>query len=172
MAAAHRVEAAAMSIDPKLIGPLLDAPYTFDFFRAVEMLEQLRPERAPVGEFSDPNDEVVRFKTHTSVAFPASAIQAFEEGEGDAPAEMTVNFLGLTGPQGVLPLDYTLYAANRERSRDYAMKDFFGVFEHRIISLFYRAWSKSRAEVAFSKPKERDEASAGEDWLTTLLFSV
>src|SRR5690349_23829527 len=111
MAAALRVEAALMTVDPKLINPLVDAPYTFDFFRAVQLLEQIRPERAPVGEFAEPKDEVVRFRTPTAVGFPASAIQSLEDGEGDEPAEMTVNFLGLTGPQGVLPLDYSMYAA-------------------------------------------------------------
>lgn len=162
-----------MTIDPKLAGPLLDRPYTFDFFRAVQLLEQLRPERAPVGEFAEPDDEVVRFKTSTSVSFPASAIQAFEDGSADGPAEMTVNFLGLTGPQGVLPLDYSLYVVKRERARDHALKDFLGLFEHRLISLFYRAWAKSRADVARSAAgDEGSVAGPGRDWLTSQLSSI
>jgi predicted component of type VI protein secretion system len=61
-----------MTIDPKLIGPLLDRPYTFDFFQAVHLLSSCVQARAPVGEFADPSDEVVRFKTPTTVGFPAS----------------------------------------------------------------------------------------------------
>jgi type VI secretion system protein ImpH len=164
-----------MSVDPKLIRPLLERPYSFDFFQAVHLLEQLHPERAPVGEFADPNDEVVRFKTPTTVGFPASQIQAFVEGEGDAPAEMTVNFMGLTGPQGMLPLDYTLYAAARERARDFAFKDFLGLFEHRLISLFFRAWAKSHSTVGFGRVPSPDAAgttSRHPDWLTERLLSI
>jgi type VI secretion system protein ImpH len=173
MAAAFGMEAAAMTVDPKLINPLLDAPYTFDFFRAVQLLEQIRPERAPVGEFAEPHDEVVRFRTPTAVGFPASAIQAFEEGEGDGPAEMTVNFLGLTGPQGILPLDYSMYAANRGRARDHAFKDFLGLFEHRLISLFYRAWAKSRADNPRTiDPQGEPTGAVHGDWLTDQLSSI
>jgi type VI secretion system protein ImpH len=167
-----------MTIDPKLIGPLLDAPQAFDFFQAVSLLEQLRPERAPVGEFADPGDEVVRFSTPTAVGFPPSQIHAFVDGDGDAPAEMTVSFLGLTGPQGILPLDYSLYVATRERAGDYALKDFIGLFEHRLLSLFYRAWAKSHAAVGFAREGARENDSGvgptreNSDWLTTQLLSI
>jgi type VI secretion system protein ImpH len=165
-----------MTIDPALMGRLLDEPQAYDFFQAVRLLEQLLPDRAPVGEFADPGGEVVRFATPSTVAFPASQIQSLEEGEGDAPAHMVVNFFGLVGPQGALPLDYTLYAARRERAGDYALKDFIGLFEHRLISLFYRAWTKSHAALGTSS-STRDGASEraadrSEDWLTRQLLSI
>lgn len=163
-----------MTIDPKLIGPLLDAPQTFDFFRAVQLLELLNPERAPVGGFAEPGGEVVRFGTPTSVGFPASAIQSLEERGADEPPKMTVNFFGLTGPQGVLPLDYSLYSATRSRARDHALKDFIGLFEHRLISLFYRAWTKSRADAVRPASIEQDSAATDEDrdWLHAQLASI
>ncbi|HEY7394993.1 MAG TPA: type VI secretion system baseplate subunit TssG [Gemmatimonadaceae bacterium] len=165
-----------MTIDPRLINPLLDRPQAFDFFQAVQLLEQLRPERAPVGAFADPRDEVVHFEAATGVAFPASAVQQLEDPT-DAPAKMTVNFFGMTGPKGVLPLDYSLYVANRGRAGDFALKSFLGIFEHRIVSLFYRAWTKSHAAVGFGRSKEqtaRENASEGanQDWLTELLLSI
>ncbi len=164
-----------MTIDPKLINPLLAEPQRFDFFQAIHLLEQLYPERAPVGEFADPGDEVVRFSTSTAVAFPASEIQRFTEGESGAPAEMTVNFMGMTGPQGVLPLDYSLHAAARERAKDFAFKDFLGIFEHRLISLFFRAWVKSHAAVGFGRipsPDASGTTSPTPDWLTSYLLSI
>jgi len=176
MARAQRVEAAAMTIDPRLINPLLDRPQAFDFFQAVQLLERLRPERAPVGAFADPRDEVVHFQAATSVSFPASAVQQLDDPT-DAPAQMTVNFFGMTGPKGVLPLDYSLYVADRGRAGDFALKSFLSIFEHRIVSLFYRAWAKSHASVGFSRSKEqtaRGQASEGanQDWLTELLLSI
>lgn len=166
-----------MTIDPKLLGRLLDDPRGFDFFQAVSLLEQLRAERSPVGEFGDPGDEVVRFATPTSVAFPPTEIAALEDGSADRPARMTVNFLGLTGPQGALPLDYSLYMANRVRAGDRAMKDFLGIFDHRVISLFYRAWAKSHAAVRFQgvpreEPGEASDVPSEHDALTAQLLAL
>jgi type VI secretion system protein ImpH len=134
-------------------------------------MEQLYPERSPVGQFADPGDEVVRFSTPSGVGFPASEIRALDPAEGDEPAHMTVNFLGLTGPQGVLPLDYSLYAVGRERAGDHAFKSFLGLFEHRIISLFYRAWAKSHPAAADGAPTD-DAADARREWLTPQLLSI
>ena len=163
-----------MTLDPKLLGKLLDDPRSFDFFQAVALLEQLRPERQPVGRFGDPGEEVVRFATPTSVAFPPSEIAALEDGAEGGPARMTVNFFGLTGPQGVLPLDYSLYAAARARAGDRTMKEFLGLFEHRIISLFYRAWTRSHAAVRFQGEAADvpGEAPAAPDSLTAQLLAI
>jgi type VI secretion system protein ImpH len=107
------------------------------------MLERIEPERAPVGGFGDPGDEVVRFAAHTSMAFPPSEIRALKHG-ADEPARMVVNFMGLTGPTGALPLHYTQLVTERTRARDTALRDFFDIFHHRMISLFYRAWARYR----------------------------
>lgn len=126
-------------------------PTVFGFFQAVRLLERLYPERTPVGGLGDPGSEVVRFGAHASIAFPASEIQALDL-DAD-PARMTVNFMGLTGPQGVLPLTYTLLVAERLRARDRAMRDFLDLFNHRIISLFYRAWEKYRFGIAHERDR-------------------
>ena len=162
------------SLDPKLLGPLLDEPQAFEFFQAVRLLEQLYPERAHVGEFADPGDEVVRFSTPSGVGFPSSEIRSLAPPTGDDPAQMTVNFFGLTGPQGVLPLDYSLYAVARERAGDHTLKKFFGLFEHRLISLFYRAWAKSHPAASAGPSTDEDAraADARHEWLTTQLLSI
>ncbi len=131
---------------------LREEPYSFSFFQAVRLLERLNPERASVGRFVDPDAEVVRFSVPPSLAFPPSEIHALEVDEaGEAPAEMAVNFMGLTGPQGVLPYHYTLLVAERSRARDDALRDFLDLFHHRMISLFYRAWEKHRFTVAYER---------------------
>lgn len=139
-------------------------PYRFDFFQAMRLLERLLPERAAVGNFQHPSSEVARFSAHNSLAFPASQIQSME-GNGDGPARMTVNFMGLTGPSGLLPNPYTSLIIERLRSSDTAARDFFDIFNHRFISLFYRAWRKYRFDVAY----ERDERARFTRQLLSLL---
>ncbi len=122
-------------------------PYTFDFFQAVRLLEKFRPERKPVGNFVHPESEIAHFRAHPSLAFPASQIQDLEWSE-DGPVRMLVNFMGLIGPEGVLPNPYTSLIIERQREGDNTLRDFLDIFNHRIISLFYRAWRKYRVDVA------------------------
>jgi type VI secretion system protein ImpH len=152
---------------------LFDEPQVFDFFQAVRLLEAMYPDRDPVGEFGEPGNEAVRFQTSARVGFPASQIQSLEQGGEGEPAHMTVNFLGLTGPQGMMPLEYSLYAAQRTRAGDHAMKDFLSLFDHRMISLFYRAWSRSRADVALQpRTDEREDLAQRRDWITRHLLDL
>jgi type VI secretion system protein ImpH len=131
---------------------LRDSPTAFEFFQAVRLLERLRPDRRPVGFFVDPGDEVVHFATNPDTAFPAGEIQSLELG-GSGPARLVVNFMGLTGHEGVLPYLYSLLVSERLRAKDTTLREFFDLFHHRIISLFYRAWEKYRFVVAH----ERDQ---------------
>ena len=129
-----------------------------EFFQAVRLLERTHPERTPVGHFGDPADEVARFSVPPSIAFPASEIQSLTVDDR-GPAQMAVNFLGLTGPTGVLPHAYTLQVAERVRARDTALRDFLDLFHHRLVSLFYRAWEKYRFTVAHERAR-RDPLAA------------
>ena len=144
--------AAPSTPDARVDRMLRDEPTAFSFFQAVRLLTRLRTAHAPVGGWADPSTEVVRFAASTSLGFPASEIQTLtlpdENGNGeDAPARMTVNFFGLTGPQGVLPHLYTEQAAALARSRDTALRDFLDLFNHRVLSLFYRAWQSHQPAV-------------------------
>jgi type VI secretion system protein ImpH len=132
---------------------LRKSPSAFGFFQAVRILESLRPDRAGVGEFVDPSEEVARFSVRPSLAFPASEVHGLEIRD-DGPARMSVNFMGLTGPSGVLPHVYTQLVAERQRARDRATAEFLDIFHHRMISLFYRAWKKHH--VAASAGTEDD----------------
>ncbi len=128
----------------------LDAePYRFDFFQAVRLLQRMAPDRHAVGQFVDPSEEAVRFTVNPSIAFPASQIQAISRPE-DAPPHLSVNFMGLSGPLAVLPVFYTEKIIEQQRSKkDGALRDFFDIFHHRMLSLFYQAWQKYRFTVAY-----------------------
>jgi type VI secretion system protein ImpH len=144
-AAGARREARALFAEIERL--LREQPHSFGFFQAVRQLERLYPDKTPVGGFGDPAAEVVRFGVLPTLAFPASEIQELELNE-TGPSMMRVNFMGLTGPQGVLPHVYTLLAQERLRSRDSALVDFLDLFHHRLLSLFYQAWRKYRFTLA------------------------
>ena len=109
----------------------------------MRLLARILSGRQAVGRFHHPATEIVRFSAHATLTFPASEIQSLDWRE-DLPPWMAVNFMGLTGPVGVLPLYYTELVMERLRSRDTGLRDFLDIFNHRAISLFYRAWEKYR----------------------------
>ena len=67
---------------------------------------------------------------------------------------MTVAFLGLTGTQGVLPFFYTEYMIARKAAKDDTLAAFLDLFNHRLVSLFYRAWEKHRPPILYEQARD------------------
>jgi type VI secretion system protein ImpH len=162
MAAANGREGAGLS------ELLFREAYQFNFYQAVRLLERLLRERArddphwqryPVGGDRRPAEEVVRFRALPSLNFPPGDITQLRKPpalDGLAewelpPPEMVVAFLGLIGPAGALPHHYTTLVLRRGRVRDYALRDFLDIFNHRFVSLLYRVWEKYRLPFAYER---------------------
>ena len=163
-------------------------PHDFEFFQAVRMLEhvaRMRGEqdstynRRSIGRDESPRREIVRFRTLVSHSFPPGEIVKLQssgtngqldDADGEPP-EMTVAFMGLTGPNGVLPRHYTQLLIDRTRHKDYALSRFFDLFNHRVISLFYRAWEKYRFPYAYERAARDDDPHA-EDLFTRSLYCL
>jgi type VI secretion system protein ImpH len=143
---------------------LFDSPYDYDFFQAVRLLHLMLDDRPGVGRIAKPDEEPVRFKVRQSLEFPPSSIHSLS-AETDPPA-MVVAFLGLTGVQGALPHHYTEHILARAQAKDFAMAEFFDLFNHRLLSLFYRAWEKHRFPVRFQLAAAKHET----DEFTQYLF--
>jgi type VI secretion system protein ImpH len=144
---------------------LFDEPYRFDFFQAVRLIERIFPDKQSVGGHALPDQESVRFRTKLSLDFPASQInsitQTVDDRTGQEKNEMLINFMGMLGTGGVLPMHYTELAIDRIRYRDTAMWAFLDIFTHRSVSLFFRAWMKYRFPVGYER---------GNDDFTSYLF--
>lgn len=129
-------------------------PFSFDFFQAVRVLELLGGR--PIGGDFPMVMEAVNFGAVGGLAFPASAIAELN-AVPDAPPKMTVAFFGLTGPSGVLPEFYSQLVMAQQRAVDNpekrAFSDWLDIFNHRMLSLFYRAWAKYRLPVGYGRPK-------------------
>jgi type VI secretion system protein ImpH len=128
---------------------------SIEFFQLVRLLLRIYPERRGVGDrAARPEQEVARFGASTSMAFPLGEIDSLAPPTGEIPSRAVVNFMGLIGPQGVLPLEYTSLVARRVRSGDRVLRDFLDIFHHRMVSLFYRAWEKTNFYAAYERGVE------------------
>jgi type VI secretion system protein ImpH len=139
-----------------LIELLADEPYRFDSRQAIRVLEMIAPGAVPVGLRSDPSDEAVAFRSSLSSAFPASDIDRIEmpgQSNGGRPV-VTVNFLGLGGAFGPLPVGFTELVARRARRGDTASRDFLDIFNHRLVSLMARSWRLFRVALQTTSPEE------------------
>jgi type VI secretion system protein ImpH len=159
MATQSGIQTAHLNCDPRFVSMremLEREPYSVQFFQAVRMLERMYPERNPVGLFVSPATEVVQFSSVPTLAFPASEIQDLQPGKDGRP-QMFVNFMGLSAAVGVLPHVYTEFLLERVRAKDRSPGDFFDIFNHRIVSLFYRGWQKYRFYVAYERTGANDD---------------
>lgn len=158
---------------PSLADELYASPQSFDFFQAVRLLERLDPLRLPAGRGATVADEAVRFAVRPSLSFPPSAIDDLTPGSVDHPPLMSVNFLGLTGPNGPLPRHYTERLIRQQRDARgrarYALRDWLDMFHHRLIALFFRGWEKYRFWVGYER---REFARRSPDTFTAALWSL
>jgi type VI secretion system protein ImpH len=143
---------------------LFGESHRFTFFQAVHLLEGMKQRAEALGESLEPGKEAVRFRVKPSLSFPASDITGLEDRGEDVPADMSVAFMGLTGPSGVLPYWYTELAIERLKQKDASLSDFLDIFHHRLLTLFYLAWKKQRFPENY-KP-------GGHDRLTGYLLSL
>jgi type VI secretion system protein ImpH len=146
-----RTAAAPVKLSPKLS----EAPWEFDLFQAMRLIEAAYPGGSRIGEARRPVDEPVRFAQEVSLAFAPSAVAAFEPATANAAPRLVQRVFGLFGPNGALPIHLTDWARDRARnSGDSAFVRFLDVFHHRMLSLFYRAWAQAQAAVSMDRPRQ------------------
>jgi type VI secretion system protein ImpH len=137
---------------------LEEEPFRVHFFQAVRMLQKMESERKPVGYFVTPQGETIRFSARTSLAFPPSELHDLTRME-NGQMSLTVEFMGLCAAVSVMPATYTEFLLARAREKDHVMEDFLNIFNHRMISFFYRGWEKYRFFVEYERSKD-DRLSA------------
>jgi type VI secretion system protein ImpH len=126
-------------------------PERFSLFAALRLLEQAFPQHPRLGESRQASDDPVRLGHRPHLAFAPSDVATYEEGPG--PSRLEQHSFGLFGPNGPLPLHLTELAYGRRRHlEDDAVVDFLNIFQHRLISLFYRAWADADPATNFDRP--------------------
>ena len=137
-----------------LIARLTAQPYGFDFFRAVRLLESHFHDAPRIGTSQRLKDDWIRFGQKPSLSFAPSTVEQFEV-PAEGAAKMFVHFLGLLGPNGPMPVHVKEFIIGRILSaKDRTHARFLDLFNHRFLSLFYRAWAASQKSVDFDRPDE------------------
>lgn len=127
-------------------------PHVFSLFAALRMIEQAYSEQPRVGESRKASDDVVRLGQVPHLSFaPSDVASAITDANGRLSVEQYG--FGVFGPNGALPLHMTELAYERRRHKeDGTVVDFLNLFQHRLISLFYRAWADGEPVVNFDRP--------------------
>jgi type VI secretion system protein ImpH len=119
---------------------------TFSFVQAVSLIERMHRGAIAVGESGPPSKEAIRFQHDPSLAFPSGDVTSVKPRvprHGLVFAEVMTTFLGLTGANSPLPTQMAEDVLRNEEEGA-SLRHFYDILHHRLISLFYRAWKKSR----------------------------
>lgn len=148
----------------RAIDNIYSEPEHFDFFFVARWLERAHRQRAEgdasgsdkyaprIGENGNLATEYLRLRQPPFFAFPSSnCAKAVKNGDA---LELWVRFLGLTGPQGAMPLTVTEEAYTYQQAGDSTFPAFLDLFNNRFLQLFFRAWANSRPIVHRDRPLE------------------
>ncbi len=177
-----------------VIDKLAQHPYQFSFKQAVRIIERSNNYNDmvetsaihSVGRFMPPQSECIRFTSHQSLSFPSSEISCIEplyqENTENNQWKMELNFIGLTGSNGVLPYHYTETVLKRLKLKDKTVAEFFNLFNHRTASLFFQSSVKYFAPLEYercrlaknsnTKKNKGNQAKSQTDNFTKMLLAL
>ncbi|WP_426104342.1 type VI secretion system baseplate subunit TssG [Massilia sp. TSP1-1-2] len=139
--------------DPVELDLLLEAQVArMDFYQVLRLIENAHPELPRIGASLRARDDAVRFGQDPALVFHATMLGQFKRADGEARARLAVNFFGLLGANGPMPVHITEYVRDRLRhGGDATMLAFLDVFHHRMLSLFYRARAAAEPVISLDR---------------------
>ena len=145
------MERESLSAPARLIARLGDQLPYIHFYRFCQLLEKSRPDAPVIGSDWQVHHEPVRFRPHAGMGFPASEIKGVElPEEPHLPPTIRVTFMGLYGVESPLPTHYIDDITQRREGYE-ATADFLDIFNHRLISQYYRIWRKYSYPATFEE---------------------
>lgn len=131
---------------------LFDQPYNFEFDQVVKLVESLHAQATPIGEGFAIDDEVLTIKSRVFLSAPPSDV--YDLSVSESKTTIRVNFFGLAGLQGPLPMPFTETILNRLKFKDTASSDFLDIFNHRLISILHRIRKKHWVGLDYRQPHQ------------------
>ena len=153
-----------------LVERLEQEPFRFQLFQALRILWFRWARSRPSGKQSDeglggdlePAEEVARIRGTLGQQFPSFEVASCHiDPELNMP-EIEVAVMGLYGAMGVLPNHdrQRLFEGRRDSRNE---RDFLDLFNHRVLSLFFRAWAKNWLPVQYERTHYRRTVPAESD---------
>ena len=119
-----------------------------DFLELVRRVEYASGERM-VGKSAGRRTEPVRFGQVPHLNYASTSVAEIVERE---KLHVLVNFFGLWGPNGPMPLESTAYVHARSHNcYDQTLRRFADIVHHRFIGLYYRAWKANELAIGLDK---------------------
>ena len=135
------------------LATLREKPSRFTLFAALRLLEQCHGSQPRLGESRKAADDAIRLAQPPYLIFAPAEVESFQQEEGLAVLQQYT--FGLFGPNGALPLHLTEFARERQRQLDDpTVKDFINALQHRLATLFHRAWANSDPASNFDRPAQ------------------
>ncbi|MFV3126336.1 type VI secretion system baseplate subunit TssG [Niveispirillum sp. KHB5.9] len=145
---------AAADIDAA-IAVMAQAPWRYGLFAALRLIEARAPRRYRLGARGGrPRQEAVRLSQMPLPICVPGQIHALELAPEGRPHRLWVHGPGLLGPHGPMPGHVNADAPNPASPRLNRRHAFIDLFNHRLLSLLYRAWADTEPVVAFDQPGE------------------
>lgn len=120
-----------------------------NFYRFCQLLEQISSDEPILGVNESPAADPIRFAPSVDMSFPASELKCIERDDYvNRPTTVRTRFLGLYGVDSALPLGLLDNIIRREENYQ-IMTDFLDIFNHRVITQFYRIWLKHHYPASF-----------------------
>ena len=132
-----------------LIDRLTTEGYNFNFFQALSLLEEFF--RTQDNGANPIESGRIRLTTSPSLSFPPADIAKISTTKDGV--EFVLTFMGLIGVSSPMPLYFTEYVSRFEEN-GVGLRDFLSIFNHRMYTLFYRAWQKYRF-ISMTQPLTR-----------------
>ncbi|WP_183269691.1 type VI secretion system baseplate subunit TssG [Buttiauxella sp. A111] len=144
------MEREPQSASARLIEQMRDKlPYT-QFYRFCQLLEQSQPDAPALGSHWQVKHDPVRFRPHPGMGFPASEFKRVEfPDQPHLPPTIRTTFMGLYGVESPLPTAYIDDITQRREGYE-AVSDFLDIFNHRMITQYYRIWRKYSYPATFA----------------------
>lgn len=150
-----------------IISQLENSPKKFDFIQAVKLIEceyihNYKNGNINIYDIFSINTpaylESIRFSAVNRLVFQETDISSISKLKTKGNKwNISVSFMGLTGPSGVLPYHYSEQVNESNKNKDYTLNAFYNFFNHRTITLFYQASVKYNYPVEFERHNRQIE---------------
>ena len=145
---------------PSPLRALLDEaheqPWRYDsrwLLRAIDRANHEGDPTSPrLGHSRSPREDPVRLGQSPDLAFSVVAVESCEVPTEARPARIRTRGFGLLGPNGPMPLFLSEHICRQRARGDTAWQGFLDAIEHRLLTLFHRAWAMHQPVVQHDRP--------------------